>query len=393
MAKIIFKGMRLIDGTGRKPAENATIYAEDGIIKQINPPADEGARSVTTVDLSGKTVIPGIIDCHVHFTFDATTRCLLNAASRTEAENAVEGVSNLKKLLSDGVVFFRDLGGKDGVDTVVRDAVKDGRLTGPDFLACGSIIAMTGGHCHMLARETDGTGDCVKAVREQVKKGADVIKFMATGGIHTPGNRLETAQLSFNELSAGIDEARRLGRKTAAHALTATGIKNAVAARVDSLEHGCFLDLPVITEMVDNGIYLVPTLGAVKWIADARLSDGFTYSMLEKAKVCVKKHAESFELAHKNGVKIAFGTDRGSSLNDHDKGTREMVLMAKHGMNAMDVIVSATKNAAELCGVNDVYGTLEPGKYANFIVYDKNPVDEPEAFTEIKAVYLKGETV
>ena len=389
MKKVLFTGMRLIDGSGKPPVENASILVENGFIKKAGA-LRRGEDDATVIDLAGKTVIPGLIDCHVHSMLDATTGCVQNAASRTDAENTIESVNNLRELLSDGVVFFREMGGKNSLDITLRDAVRDERLDGPDFFACGSIISMTGGHCHTIARETDGAEDVIKAVREQIKKGADTIKFMASGGIHTPGNRLESAQLTLDELTAGVCEAHRHGRIAAAHALTPAGIKNAVFAGVDSLEHGCMLDEYVIEEMLKKGIYLVPTLFAVKVIAEASESGGFTQSMLEKAKKCAEHHENSFKLALKSGVKIAFGTDRGTSLNDHGKGSRELALITKYGMTPMEAIVSATKTASELLDISETHGTLEIEKYADFIVLDGNPLENTDAFTEIKTVYKKG---
>ena len=390
--RILYTGMRLIAGDGGAPVEGAEILAEGGTIVYAGEAryakATDAARAMV-VDLTGKTVVPGLVDCHVHLTFDATTKCLQNAASRTDAENAVECACNLRGILSDGTACFREMGSKNGVAILVRDAVRGGKIDGPDFLACGEIVAMTGGHCHMIAREADGAPDVAKAVREQARMGADFVKFMASGGIHTPGNILESAQLTAEELAAGVAEAHRLGRKAAAHALSPAGIKNALVAGVDSLEHGCMLDEADIERMLKLGTYYVPTLNAIKVIADSTADKNiFPPSMLDKAKRCAERHEKSFRLALQGGVKIAFGTDRGTSLNFHsDAGARELALMAGYGMRPMDAIASATKTASELLGIGGAYGTIAAGKRAAFVALDRNPLDGMSAFAGPKTLY------
>lgn len=248
---------------------------------------------------------------------------------------------------------------------------------------------MTGGHCWQIAYECDGASDIIKTVRMQIKAGAKTIKLMSTGGIHTPGNRIENPQFNIDELKAAIDEAHKFGLITGSHAIGAQGVRNAVIAGIDSVEHGCYInkDPSILEEMKKRGTYYVPTLIAISVIANSSLEHGFTEEQLGKAVAAHQNHVESFKLAIKSGVKIAFGTDRGTSLNYHNKGTRELSLMVEYGLTPMQAIVAATKNSSELLRINDLYGTLEIGKKANFIVLSENPCENIEAVLGEKAVY------
>jgi imidazolonepropionase-like amidohydrolase len=314
-------------------------------------------------------------------------------AKESIAKTTLRGAANLKKLLKSGVTFFRDMGGYEYIDIELKKSVNEGFIEGPEFLVSGKVLTMTGGHGYLMGRECDGVDEVRKAAREQLKAGADVIKIMATGGVMTPGVEPGSPQLTKEEIQAAVEEAHKAGRKTAAHAQGTTGIKNAVMAGIDSVEHGIFLDDEVIEMMVEKGVYLVPTLVAPYFIIEYGEEGGIPAYVVEKSKRVMESHLESFRKAYKAGVKIAMGTDAGTPFNYHDKSAYELKLMVEAGMKPMDAIVSSTKVAAELLGIEKDYGTLEQGKVADFIVLKDNPLENIETLLQVERVYKKGKLV
>ncbi len=389
---VMYKNFTMINGTGDAPVENAYFIVEDKkIIKLGSGPVKEDNMQV--IDLSGKTVMPGLINSHVHITLEPIGDPVSILAKDSQAKTALRGVANLRKHLLAGTTFFRDLGAPDGIDMDLRDAVNEGLIEGPQFLAAGKCVTMTGGHGWFFGREADGVDETRKAAREQLRAGADLVKIMATGGVMTPGVEPGSPQLSMEEMESAVIEAHKAGKKTATHAQGTEGIKNAILAGIDSVEHGIFLDDEVIQLMVDRGVYLVPTLVAPYFIVVNGVEGGIPQYAVDKANYIMKYHIESFKKAYKAGVKIAMGTDAGTPFNLHNAAAYELKQMAEYAMTPMESIVASTKSSADLLGILDKYGTLEEGKYADFLVLDENPLDNLETLFNINSVYKLGKKV
>lgn len=392
--KTLFKGFTLIDGNGGKPVENSYMLVEgERLVKLGKVEELEDMEDVKVVNLDGKTVMPGLIDSHVHITMEPIGDPKTVLGHESNAKTAVRGVNNLRKHLLAGTTFFRDLGAGNEVDLDLRDGVNEGLVLGPEFLAAGRNLTMTGGHGWSMGREADGVDEMRKAAREQLKAGADVIKVMATGGVMTEGVEPGSPQLSLEEMATAVEEAHKAGKKTASHAQGTKGIKNTILAGIDSVEHGIFLDDETIGLMLEKGTYLVPTLVAPYFIVENGVEGGIPQYAVDKSEYVMKYHEESFRNAYKAGVKIAMGTDAGTPFNLHDKAPMELKLMAKYGMDLMDVLVVSTRNSADLLGVLDDYGTLEEGKYADFLVLDENPLDNLDTLFDLNAVYKLGKKV
>ena len=392
-SKVLYKGFKLIDGSGKEPVENSWFLVEDKKIVELGQGDNfPSMNKDQVVDLNGKSVMPGLINCHIHLTMnpiaDPST-----IAGESEATTTLKGVANLKKHLKSGTTFFRNLGTAKFIDIDLRNAVNSGMIQGPEFLTAGHCITMTGGHGWRIGREADGVDELRKAAREQLKAGVDLLKIMATGGVMTPGVEPGSSQLSKEEMEAAVVEAHKVGKKAATHAQGTEGIKNAILAGMDSIEHGIFLDDEVIQLMVEKGVYLVPTLVAPYYIVENGIEAGIPEYAVRKAKLVMESHGNSFRKAHKAGVKIAMGTDSGTPFNPHDKAPFELQLMMDNGMTAMETIVASTKNACELLGIDEHYGTLEISKFADFLVLDENPLDNLETLYNINKVYKLGKLV
>jgi imidazolonepropionase-like amidohydrolase len=393
MSKVLYKGFTLIDGNGNAPVENSYFIVEDKKVVKVGKVSElENTNDVEVVELNGKTVMPGLINAHVHINMEPKGDPFADAQS--DAKLAFNTAANLKKHLFAGTTFFRDLGGMNYVDLEARDAVNAGLLEGPEFLAAGKCICMTGGHgWEAGGREADGPDEVRKAAREQLRAGADVIKVMATGGVMTRGVEPGSPQFTEEEMRAAIEEAHKAGRKTSTHAQGTTGIKNAVRAGIDSVEHAFFLDDEVIQMMVERGTYVVPTLVAVDFIVKNGVEAGIPEYAVRKASSTQEAHKASILKAYKAGVKIAMGTDSGTPFNLHGSAPFEVKLMTACGMSPMDALVAATKGSADCLGILDNYGTLEEGKFADFLVLDENPLDNLDTLFNINSVYKLGRKV
>ena len=295
--------------------------------------------------------------------------------------------------MKSGVTYIRNLGTERYADVKIRHAMEKGLTQKIGMVVSGPFITMTGGHGYYMGIEADGVDECRKAARTIIKNGADVVKIMATGGVLTPGVEPGAAQLTMEEIKAAVDEAHRADKRTATHAQGTTGIKNAVMAGIDSVEHGIYLDDEVIQMMLDRGTYLVPTLIAPLAIVEGGDEAGLPDFVMRKARMVLEAHRESFRKAHKAGVKIAMGTDAGTPLNYHNKTYRELELMVENGMTPMEAVVAATKTSAELLRVEDKYGTLEKGKMADLIVLSENPLENIGTLGHVEHVIKEGKIV
>ncbi|MEU0520356.1 amidohydrolase family protein [Streptosporangium sp. NPDC006007] len=384
MTRVIRCG-QLIDGTGADPVDDMTIVVDDdGIIvevgRNVSPPA-----GATVTDASGYTVLPGLIDCHVH---------LVTLAGRTLAERlatpyslgVAEGYLNAGKMLRAGFTTVRDLS---GMPLGGKMALDRGLFPGPHLKIAVAALSQTAGHgdqttlsgvCTQVPDPehpltvVDGADQVRRAARELLRAGADQIKIYTSGGVMSDHGGPGTVGFSPEEVAAAVQVAHTAGKPVAAHAISAGGIRLAVEAGVDSIEHGMFLDDDTIAEMVRRGTYLVPTLLAPVWIRRrAERQPGSVPShMLAKVETVVEAHTDSFRRAVQAGVRIAFGTDTG--VVPHGFGAEELELMVRYGMTPMAALVSATKTAAELTGVAGQTGTLTVGKRADLLIVAGDPL-------------------
>lgn len=394
---------RLIDGSGGPPLLDAVLLIRDGRIQSVgtNVAVPGGAR---LIDLSEYTLLPGLIDAHVHMTGrhigegdnweDSRVRDL-------PQEAAIRGVRNARLTLEAGFTTVRNVGAGDFSDVALRNMINVGVVPGPRMLVAAHSLGITGGHCDVNGYVpglfepdpsrgiADGPTAVRAAVRYQIKYGADLIKTCATGGVLSEGDAVGVQQYTLEELTVMVEEAGKLDRKVAAHAHGTEGIKVAVRAGVASIEHGSILDPEAIRLMRERGTYLVPTLMAgyaVERQAQEGILDGLR---AEKALYIAPLMRRSFRMAVEAGVPIAFGTDAG--VFPHGTNATEFALMVDNGMEPMGAIVAATGAAADLLGIADDVGTLEAGKRADVIAVQGDPLDDIKAMERVVFVMKDGD--
>jgi imidazolonepropionase-like amidohydrolase len=385
---LVLSGARIIDGTGAEPVRGRSVIVEKGIITAVVE--DARAPRGNAVDLAGHTLLPGLINCHVHLCFGAEADPVRPLREEPLALTAIKALLRARETARAGVTTVRDLGGREYVEIALRRAIQEGLVDGPRIVAAGRPVCMTGGHGHWLGREADGPDDARKAVREQLKAGADVIKIIATGGVMTPGVEPGSPQLTLEEMRAAIEEARKAGRRTAAHAMASSGISDAIAAGITSIEHGIYLTEEIVAHMRRDGTFLVPTLNAPAAIASGGLAAGIPEFMVRKSEVVVPAHVASFQLAHRAGVRIAAGADSGTPLNFHGSLLPELTLMVKYGMTPLEAIRAATVTAADCLGLAELTGRVAPGYAADLIAVAGDPAERIEALADLKLVLVSG---
>ena len=374
--------------------ERAMLHLNEGRIAAVIPNGTPppGTASTDIIDLQGKTVIPGLINCHVHLFLDANPDPIAAIRRDPLAYQTLQAARRAGEMLRAGITTARDLGGVEHADIALKRAIADGAAQGSRLLVSGKCVVMTGGQGWLFGREADGADEVRKATREQLKAGADVVKLMATGGVMTPGVEPGAAQFTLEELQAGVEEAHKGGRRTASHAQGATGIKNALRAGIDSIEHGIYLDEEAIDLFLKTGAYLVPTLAAPHFILKGGLAAGIPAYAVEKTKRVMETHCRSVEMARRAGVKIAAGSDAGTPLNLHADLVTELELMLGVGFTPMEALNSATRAAADLLALSDV-GTIEVDKRADLIVLEQDPLSDLSALRHVNLVLKDGKQV
>lgn len=375
-APLAIRGALLIDGLGDWH-EKHTLIVEGSRIATIGPDArvkiPKGAR---VIEGRGQTVLPGLIDCHVHYCLDASADSIRSLERDDPTVTAVKAVAHARATLEAGITTVRDVGSRDHISISVTRAIRAGIVPGPRTLNAGLAICMTGGHAWFIGRQADGPDEILKAVREQIRAGADVIKFIATGGVLTPGVSPGAAQLTFEELRAGVEEAARSGRRVAAHAHGAEGMKNAIRAGVHSIEHGTMLDDEALALFRAHKTFLVPTLSAIQSGLEHGKKGGMPDYAMEKCAAMVDALRANFRKAVKAGVRIAMGTDAGTPFNPHGRNAQELRRMVQLGLSPMQAIEASTRSAATLLGLEQEIGTLEIGKAADLLLVSGNPLDD-----------------
>lgn len=396
---LVIKAGHLIDVRAGRVLADQAILVEGERIKEVGPSSTVLAHAPTTAriyDLSDATVLPGLIDCHTHLTMDLSSVGLRGYTISVPRE-ALIGARNARLTLDAGFTTVRNLGASGYADIALRDAIDAGDVAGPRIDASGPAIGVTGGHAdgNDLAPElhfrSDGIADGVPALlartRENVKYGAGCIKIMASGGVLSKGDSPEATQFTDDEIRAVVEEAHRLGRRVAAHAHGSAAIEQAVAAGVDSIEHGSYIDDECIAQMKQHGTYLVPTLYLADWFTENATRIGVPDYTLEKAKVVMPTARRNISHAFKSGVRIAFGTD--AAVYPHGLNAREFAVMVQLGLTPMQAIQSATVNAADLLGWSQDVGTLEPGRYADIVAVVGDPSADVRLLEQIPFV-MKG---
>jgi imidazolonepropionase-like amidohydrolase len=352
------------------------------------------------IDLGNKTLLPGLIDMHTHLTGDPQDSGY-SIVAKSIPRVTLTGAKNARITLQAGFTTVRDVGADGYADIGLRDAINDGDVPGPRMAASGPPLSITGGHCDdtMHAPEykitalgvADGADEALKVTRRNIKYGADVIKICATGGVLSFGDDPRTSQYTLEELKAIISDAHRLGRKAAAHAHGGDGIKLAVLAGVDSIEHGSYIDDEGIKLMKEHKTWLVPTVYLGDWLIENAEAIKLPKPLLEKAKVTLPMARQNIARAIKAGVPIAFGTD--AAVYPHGLNAREFGILVKLGMTPIQAIRAATLNASELLGWTDRVGTIEAGKFADLIAVDGEPLKDVKTLESVQWVMKGGAVV
>ncbi len=298
-----------------------------------------------------------------------------------------------KEYLQSGVTFIRVVGTEENYDLQIKEALQNDVIQGPHMYCAGKVICMTGGHGWQEGIEADGKDACLKAVRTQLKSGVDLIKMMATGGVMTKGVEPGNAQFSVEEMKVMIEEAHKAQRKTATHAQGLQGIKNALYAGIDSIEHGCFLDEECLELMKKQNTFLVPTLCAPQCIIDKGVENGVAKYMVDKTLKVKDAHVKSVKKACEKGIQIALGTDAGTPFNYHNNTAYEMELLARLNIPNMDILKIATINSARCVGVEKDYGSIEVGKQADLVCLEENPLENISNVRKINRVIQSGKIV
>src|SRR5271163_4359883 len=402
-AEIAIHAGKVLDVRTGSYLTDQIIWIEGDRIKAIGKAAEISSQlpaGAKIIDLSNATVLPGLIDCHTHLTYSPY---LLGPAGLhiSYPREALLGARNARVTLEAGFTTVRNVAAGGYSDIALRDAIKAGDVPGPRILASGPALSITGGHGdeNFLAPQfnfsSDGVADGVASVtakvRENIKYGADVIKFMATGGVLSEGDNPALAQYSPEEMKAIVDTAHGLGRKVAAHAHGATGIKYAVLAGVDSIEHGSYINDEDIQLMKQRGTYLVPTVYLEDWLTENLQTLGLTPSMIEKAKMVLPIAQKNLSHAFKEGVKVAFGTD--AAVYPHGLNAHEFAKMVSMGLTPLQSIQAATVNAADLIGWSDRVGTLETGKCADIVAVQGDPLADVRVLENVHFVMKGGEVI
>ncbi len=395
---------RLIDGESDAAVTEMTIRVDGSGIKAIESGYTAADADDSVIDLKSHTVMPGLMDMHVHLSGEYSPDSRLNRFITNEADYAIDAVKHARSTLEAGFTVVRNLGDAFNVTIALRDAIEDGDVPGPRIFTAAKGMGTTGGHAdptngwasHLMGDPgpkegvINGADDARKGVRQRYKDGADWIKITATGGVLSVAKSGLNPQFTDEELAAIIDTASDYGLRVAAHAHGTEGMKRAVIAGVASIEHGTFMDDEVMRLMKKNGTYYVPTILAGAWVAEKARIDGFFPDLVRPKAVVIGPVIKStFAAAYKAGVPIVFGTDSGVSA--HGDNAQEFALMVEGGMPAMVAIQSATSVAAKFLRIDDTQGTLEAGKQADIVAVPGNPLDDITAMERVSFVMKAGE--
>lgn len=393
---------RLIDPKSGQVLTEMSVVVTGNSIIDVKKGYLTAAAGDKTIDLKNRTVMPGLIDAHVHLESEISPNRLLNKFTQGTADIAFQSTVYAKTTLMAGFTTVRDVGGS-GVNIALRNAIRKGIVVGPRVYTAGKVISSTGGHgdpthgyreglyAEPSVTETvaDGKDACIKAVRQMYKEGADLIKITASGGVLSLEKDGSGAQFSDEELKAIISTAKDYGMPVAAHAHGAEAVKRAIRAGVTSIEHGTLMDDEAIGLFKQYGVWYVPTLIAGRSVADSARKPGYFPAVIAQKALAIGPVLQgTFARAYKAGVKIAFGTDAG--VYAHGKNWMEFVYMTEAGMPVLEAIKCATVNAAELIGIGDKAGAIEAGKWADIVAVEGDPTKDVHAMGQVRFVMKEG---
>lgn len=397
--EFLLTGCTLIDGTGRDPLPDTALHIRDERVVWVGPQTDLPAEAsqIPQKELSGRTVIPGLIDAHIHVCWNGR-ESIFDLIIRDRDLLLLEAVQSLGNILASGTTTVRDIGGQDYMEMSLRAAIEAGHIQGPRMRTSGKIICMTGGHGYFAAREADGADELRKAAREQIRAGADTVKMMATGGAATPGQDVQAGQLTADEMAAAVEAAHAVGRTAAAHCHGTLGIKNALLAGMDSIEHGSYLDEETADLMVEQGAALVLTLGSAEpnWDELSAKERAEAERMMAAIKTLDARVFETVQLGRAKGVFFGSGSDAGGNpLAPHDFSmAHELELMVNnYGFSPLEALTIVTRNNARILRWDHDLGTLEAGKLADFVVLSADPLEDISNVRKVETVYKGGEKV
>ena len=391
---------QLVDAKAATMLKEMTIVVEKNKIVDVQKGYISATANDKTIDLKNLTVMPGLIDAHVHMDHETNPNRML-AFQQNKADIAFGAIQYSKTTLMAGFTTVRDLGGS--VSIAIRNAINKGQIIGPRIYAAGKIISSTGGHgdatnglredlmqlTELNSDVVNGVDECIKVVRQRYKEGADLIKICSTGGVLSLEKDGSGAQFSEEEIRAIVTTAKDYGMRVACHAHGAEGIKRAVRAGVTSIEHGTYIDDEAIALMKKMGTYHVSTIVAGKSVADSAKKPGYFPEIIAaKATIVGGLIQGAFAKSYKAGVKIAFGTDAG--VYAHGKNWMEFMYMNEAGMPVLETIQSATVKAADLIGISDLVGTIEPNKLADIVAVDGDPTKDIKVMGKVIFVMKEG---
>ena len=389
---LVIRNARLIDGTGADPVPQVSVEVTGSVISWIGEETARPKRTVHQEDINGQglTLIPGMIDCHEHFTGDGGMDSMDRLLGDTQEVFTLKAVGNCRRALMSGVTSARDVGARFGINIQIAQEAASGAISGPRIIASGEWFQFPGTWPAGLTRLTETPEELLLGIQEMIHRGAGLIKVGATG--FRP-NGEQFASLSPEALDVAVRTSHEAGLKIAAHCHGFEGTRQAVEAGIDSIEHGTYVDEPTVRLMAEKGTYLVPTMST--WDVRERLATQMGWSREQMADILDRKENSiaSFRRALQAGVLVATGTDAGGSPARHGFIAREIELMVDSGMTPVAALEASTRMAAELLGIQDQAGTIEVGKQADMVLIDGDPHSDPGALRHVWAVFQGGRRV
>ena len=392
--EILLKNCNIIDVKDEKHISNGSIRITDGKISWIGKTKDVNfsVEADNEIDLKGFTVLPGLINVHVHLCLSGEPNPSLTL-NQSDVETTINVINNSYETLAGGVTTVRDCGCSNSAAVDVSKAIKSKKVIGPSIIATGRALLMTGGHGSFVGREVDGVENLMKAAREEIKAGAEALKVVATGGVLSPGTEIGSPGLNYEEILAVVEEAKKKGLTVAAHAIGEQGIMNAIKAGVDSIEHGSYLTNEAIQLMKEKGIFHIPTLTAYNCVVENSNNSEMDVTTVKKANQAHDDNIESFIKSWQSGVNFATGTDAGTPYNQHGNIYTELKLMEKCGVPKIDVLRAATIKAAELLKLDHEIGSISQNKVADIIAIEGDPLENITSVKNIKMVLKEGKLI